>query len=132
MSVYTSFFPGFGLEALHWGGKASRAVLLETRGDWQGEGITLPDCLVQDWGWGGGRRRIGRSLPGVERVSRTSGHCRNFTGANMTLSLWFREDAVPHEKMVSSSFLGWHEACQCLWTSCHHFYPHSELCFPSG
>lgn len=29
MSVYTAFFPGLGLEAQHWSGKASVAALLE-------------------------------------------------------------------------------------------------------
>lgn len=28
MSVYTAFFPGLGLEAQHWCGKANGAVLL--------------------------------------------------------------------------------------------------------
>lgn len=45
--------------------------------------------------------------------------------------VWTREDALPHENKVSSSFFQWHkQPAGCTRTSCHHFSPRGgELCF---
>lgn len=48
--------------------------------------------------------------------------------------VWTREDVLPHESKVSSSFLRWHkQSAGCTRTSCHHCHPRAgELCFPLG